>query len=339
MHVFALRDAVVAAKFLLILDSCTKLALSKDSKKLIGRLRARIDSAVAARWLTNDPATAERIDDFLDWVSSSLFDAIPEGFDASLLVSNAKSIGTDVRQHLLSQVASLTTSLPNEQRTDKLDTNSELELAFKASNANQARGELISSFAAVVRNDEWLSTLNYMGLNVALDSTTKLVRELASSRGSSQGKTLVEEHRAKLLSDGVVAKVQAPEQKRPSISDIAVVSVSLDVTKLLQLERVRSLSKDHHDLSPRISDILTTAAMPVTVTLSPNGKRPADVAEAKLDELFKSLDAREAAINAKVESDKQASVAATEEKALEALRALGPLAEVLKKNPQLLHKL
>lgn len=339
MNMNALRDAVVAAKFLLILDSSTKLALSKDSKKLIGRLRARIDSAVAALWLAYNPATAERIEDFLDWLSSSIFDAIPENFEAVLLVTNTKSIGSDVRQLLLAQLASLITSIPNEQRTDKLDPNSELELAFKAANTNPDRGELISSFAAVVRNDEWLSTLNYMGVDVAAARTTALVRELSNSWGSTQGKAQVEEHRAKLLAGARLIEVDAPKSARPSITDIAVVTVALDVSKLLQLDRVRALSRDHHDLSPRITDILTAAALPTPVTLAPNGKRPADVAEAKLDELFKALDAREAAIKAKVAADKLASEAATEAKALDALRALGPLADVLKKNPHLLNKL
>lgn len=342
-----IHDALVAAKLLQVLTKSPVLRYNKDGKKAVDRLRGYIDQCVIALVVSRDggnvidmtavsaclEAAAKRVKDA---VANLHPDLLVLGETASRRMYRAGTSNTTSLHVVQRQVAQALAFEPLESATGVL-------MAGVATVPAPRRGDITKAFGFAVRNAEWLSTLLALGVEMTSEDLPKYLKALESAIGSHQGRAQVAEKMA-MLTGVAISKVPAKRSRRgvgagadaADLSKAVVISVTLEPSVLANLPRVRELSMSHHDLTPRITDILQSAAMPVRVDAI---EKVQPAIDAKLKAFNEGLDKRTKLIKAAQAKSEADAAAAQRARALEALKALGPLAQVLKDNPDLLKQI
>lgn len=342
MNASALQDALLSAKLLLVLSRAPYLSAVKANKKTISKSRSSIDLMMRVL-LAQDAAagpTTIRVEAHLASMRQTLVTALRQMPLNILILGRTARAAQPVpaatvaaravqRKAEWNCVAQLLKAL---EKLESVSFDEKFGFGRGALTPPEDSAEALKDFGSLVRNSEWLPVLSALGVDLA---NVALVRELDAhlsiTWGSRQGKTEVPQRYLRF--------VPAPEQtpgglaEQSSWSDMATVMVTLDSAKLVNMPRTRELSVDFPEVAPRVVDLLMEAVRPACV-------RPGDTAQAvierKLSAFQAGLEQRAAAVKAARVKAKRVADAAQKAKVLEALKALGPLAQVLKKHPELL---
>jgi hypothetical protein len=339
--------AVFSAKLLLLVSASPAMTHNEAVRKPIARLRSKIDQAVLMLCVGQNPVCDTSLEQYLSTIQEMLLKLVqPLGFGYLLGDDGYERPTPDSRRAARTLVAELTKlerHVPEQSDQCKAVLLREATLA----SVHPQRSSLGKAFGSVVRNAEWSTVLvaldknpNFAalgGLNTQGETSAHQARKYARQQallddkhGSAQGK-------ANLLASiaQFVTESTEPVPEKLSVADVAVTTVHLDHVKLLKLPRVRALSQGFTDVSPRIVDLLAAASTPTEV---PAKGSPQSIAEKKLDAFYAGLDQREAAIQRVRDTERDAAAREQHDRAVAALRDLGPLAQVLKDNPSLLQQ-
>lgn len=208
--------------------------------------------------------------------------------------------------------------------------------------------EYLSIFARLVRNAPWAALLLKLAPKAPVSAVADFERRLLSLQGSRPGQLQVPVWMSKFCPDALPAAADvdagtAPVKKKGGVR-IAWKSGPFSVYVALSLEKLRENSNFTELVAElgflgkgaEAAKLLEASKTPVLV---PEGTDPKVVAQSALNELVAQLKE----LRKQAQAEKQAALVKAEQekkaKALEALKSLGPLAQVIRDNPELLNQL
>lgn len=350
MNSTAFHDALTAGKLLLILSASPFVAGRKESMKAVSRIRANVDQALLALKTRTDVHAVHdgAFEAYLSGVRRNLVQ-LTEKLHPDALICRSYTRTTLFRPGAsnITSLAPATTFVRDvlvgiAAQTPKA-TNAALASTLASTSTSGPGTQVLKDFASLVRNADWLYVLNALGLDPTAKKTQEYVERLSEQWGSRTGKAQVRA-RSATFADSLGATVprrprgaKAASAKAAAVQleALTVVQVSLDVKALTNFPRTWELNADFHEVAPRIPDLLQAAAQPVRLKL---GEDVTAAAQAKLTDFLAGLETRAKKVEEARAKMAAAAVEAQKNKAVEALRKLGPLAQVLKDHPELLKK-
>lgn len=312
-------DAVLTGKLLQLIGRGAKD--DEDATRLLQAIGAKVEASVATLLLRPGGVSESHIADYLDYTSSCLYDFFGQ-MDLSALVAGTAEVFRANRESILSILGyHVSGSYP--------DDDGEGVSAHLMPDTHGQYNEMIEAFRHIVLHDEWLSTLVALGADMASEESHRCLCTATRSMSTADGRKNVEGLISLFVKNGLV--LQAEDV---SAGDAMEVMVKLDASVLANMPRVRALSLDHHEVSPRICDLLAAASQPQVLTgdVSANS-----VAVERMAELERGLDRRAAAVEA-ARHRKSPDLESRKAAALATLRSMGEFAAVLREFPELLEQ-
>lgn len=312
MQKVTLNYAVISAQILMMLNICSG-RYPKEMKKLTQRSREHLNRCITLAATKPAPAIAEHIKKFHD----DLVLAVRQHVSAELLVKN-----------FLTRKGGLPALSHQSETTLRNSIQALLALGEKDIKAQLVvkDGAMEHAFASLVRNKSWLDALKVLGVDVAY--SPKLREQTSTSLGRYKVNANIEALGVKTPA--------APKGKKAGLTaDDFEVTVVLKDDVIWQHQVVVEIEDLAPEHQKKVRTLIEDVKKPVVV---PADKTPAEVAK----ESFARFEKEATAIKRAVDKEKKAAEARREKdnetKALAALKAMGPLLAVLKKNPELLEK-
>lgn len=324
MNKTTLQIAVDSAKMLTLLDRGVILS---DSQA--GRLRARLEQAVYRLVrLGQQNATSPEKQDVVRFIKATYESLARELalFKLDVLVSGDRGHNYQkvlVNKDSLAMVKGVYERLfaVPEAATPGFDTMDRKAGTFQEIQAK--RGQILSIFGSVVRNDEWMSLL----LRLNAPNPARLNSALTQEYSSGQGRDQRADKVASLVTDKAEA---APTEAGALIVLVALTpKVLVDNVKVSQLYSALAVDKNN---TPALDQLLDAAVKPQEVALS-------DVAthvQARIDALIDGLQKQQKTHRAEVQARRTAAERKREDDAVVALQGMGTHLAVLASNPALL---
>jgi hypothetical protein len=321
MHQQPFFDALVTAKLLQL--AARYVGDNVDAKEALGAIIKNVEMSVATLALSPRPATDARIAEYLDYLSSSLFDYFGQldidsfvGLTSATAAARAATFG--------GLACHVSGSYPGDDGDALVQSN------FTPTTAETVN--VIQAFRILVLHTEWLSTLVALGADMATEQGNRALAKVTRSSVTAKGREQVKQAMAVFEALGL-----GPDETEVCVTDVMEVTVKLDAGALAQMPRARELSIEYHDVEPRLCDLLAAAAKPQVMTPGVSAK---SVAIERMARFVAGLDERAAALEA-ARAGAPASDPALEARksaAVAKLREMGDLAAILREFPELLDR-
>lgn len=323
----ALADAVFVAQILLLLGAHKHVEYRKGTVQLLSFLRSHAEDLLVALLFSRDEDVSSEIRLGLANLRSTLHKLVSHA-GASYLFENK-----GVWRNLWAAFLSFSEGAAHFRVVDKEMKLKHSDL-FDMVGCDHRVGELKSAFGSIVRNSNWTAVAVAFNLQA---NESKLISNASNFRGSAAGRNLLERHTSLFVGEKEAQKIVRSDSDSKAASDAVVITVSLDLAVLMQDPQVRSLCFGKNKTATRpFESILEEACRPTTLR---HGDDPKKVGDEKIQLLKRRLDECKQSMQKDVAEKKKREEEAKKTKAIEELRKIGPLIDIIKSNPDIIKEI